>query len=43
MAAEMKDGGEQQDSLLAAAAIVASQLATLVGPPSARTKTEAVG
>ena len=43
MAAEMKDGGEQQEALLAAAAIVASQLATLVGPPSARGKTEAVG
>jgi hypothetical protein len=44
MAAEMKNGGEQQESLLAAATIVASQLATLVGPPSARAKTtEAVG
>jgi hypothetical protein len=43
MAAEMKNGGEQQEALLAAAAIVASQLATLVGPPSARAKTEAVG
>lgn len=43
MAAEMKDGGEQQEALLAAAAIVASQLATLVGPPSARSKAEAVG
>ena len=43
MAAEMKDGGEQQEALLAAAAIVASQLATLVGPPSARGKAEAVG
>jgi CHASE3 domain sensor protein len=43
MAAEMKDGGEQQESLLAAAAIFASQLATLVGPPSARSKTEAAG
>ena len=41
MAAELKDGGEQQEALLAAAAIVASQLATLVGPPSARGKTEA--
>jgi hypothetical protein len=41
MAAEMKDGGEQQDSLLAAAAIVASQIATLVGPPAARGKAEA--
>ena len=41
MAAELNDGGEQQDALLAAAAILASQLATLVGPPSARAKTEA--
>jgi hypothetical protein len=43
MAAEMKDGGEQQEPLLAAATIFASQLATLVGPPSARSKTEAAG
>jgi hypothetical protein len=43
MAAELKNGGEQQDALLAAAAIMASQLATLVGPPSVRAKTEAVG
>ncbi len=43
LAAEMKDGGEQQDALLAAATIIASQLATLVGPPSARAKTEAAG
>jgi CHASE3 domain sensor protein len=43
MAAEMKDGGEQQEPLLAAASIFASQLATLVGPPSARSKTEAAG
>jgi hypothetical protein len=43
MAAEVKAGGEQQDSLLAAARIVASQLATLVGPPSVRAKTEAAG
>jgi hypothetical protein len=43
MAAELKNGGEQQDALLAAAAIVAAQLATLVGPPSVRAKTEAVG
>lgn len=43
MAIEMKDGGEQQEPLLAAAAIFAAQLATLVGPPSARAKTEAVG
>jgi hypothetical protein len=43
MAAELKNGGEQQHALLAAAAIVAAQLATLVGPPSVRAKTEAVG
>jgi hypothetical protein len=43
MAAELKNGGEQQHALLAAAAIVAAQLATLVGPPSIRAKTEAVG
>ena len=43
MAAEMKDGGEQQQALLAAATIFASQLATLVGPPSARAKAEAAG
>ncbi len=43
MAAEMKEGGEQQQALLAAATIFASQLATLVGPPSARAKAEAAG
>ena len=43
MAAEVKNGGEQQEDLLAAATIVAAQLATLVGPPSARTKAEAAG
>jgi hypothetical protein len=43
MAAELKNGGEQQHALLAAAAILAAQLATLVGPPSIRAKTEAVG
>lgn len=43
MAAEMKNGGEQQESLLAAATIIASQLATLVGPPAVRAKTEATG
>ena len=36
MAAEVRNGGETQDAKLAAAAIVAAQLATLVGPPSAR-------
>jgi hypothetical protein len=44
MAAEMKNGGEQRDALLAAATIIASQLSTLVGPPSARgARTEAAG
>jgi hypothetical protein len=36
MAAEVRHGGEKQDAKLAAAAIVAAQLATLVGPPSVR-------
>lgn len=36
MAAEVRHGGEKQDAKLAAAAIVAAQLATLVGPPSSR-------
>jgi hypothetical protein len=44
LAAEMKDGGEQHAVMLSAAAIIASQLATLVGPPSARgSRTEAAG
>jgi hypothetical protein len=44
LAAEMKNGGEQQNAMLSAAAIIASQLATLVGPPSARpARTEAAG
>jgi hypothetical protein len=44
LAAEMKNGGEQQDAMLSAAAIIASQLATLVGPPSTRSaRTEAAG
>ena len=41
MAAELTDGGERQEALLAAAAIIASQIATLVGPPVARGKAEA--
>jgi len=41
MAAEVKNGGEQHGALLAAAAVIAAQLATLVGPPSARAKAEA--
>ena len=45
MAAEVRHGGERQDTKLATAAIVAAQLATLVGPPSARpqARSEAAG
>lgn len=43
MAAEMRDGGEQQEGLLAAATIIAAQIATLVGPPAAKVKAEAAG
>lgn len=43
MAAEMVNGGEQREPLLAAATIIASQLSTLVGPPSARSRAEAAG
>ena len=43
MAAEMKNGGEQREPLLAAATIIASQLSTLVGPPPARARSEAAG
>jgi hypothetical protein len=44
MAAEVRDQGEQDPAKLAAATIVAAQLATLVGPPSTRAqvRTEAV-
>ena len=44
MAAEMRREGEQDAAKLAAAAIIAAQLATLVGPPSTRAqaRTEAV-
>ena len=38
MAAEVRHGGEKHDTKLAAAAIVAAQLASLVGPPSARSQ-----
>jgi hypothetical protein len=38
MAAEVRHGGERHDSKLATAAIVAAQLATLVGPPSVRSQ-----
>jgi hypothetical protein len=40
MAAEVKHQAEQQEMTLAAATIVAAQLATLVGPPSARSQTK---
>lgn len=44
LAAEVKNGGEQRDVMLSTAAIIASQLATLVGPPAARgARTEAAG
>jgi CHASE3 domain sensor protein len=45
MAAEVMRDGERQDMKLAAATIVAAQLATLVGPPTARNhaKTGAAG
>ena len=44
MAAEVRHEGERDAAKLAAAAIVAAQLATLVGPPSTRAqaRTEAV-
>ena len=44
MAAEVLNDGERRESTRAAAAIVAAQLATLMGPPTARSqgKTEAV-
>jgi hypothetical protein len=45
LSAEMRNAGERDQEKLAAAAIVAAQLATLVGPPSSRSqpKTEAAG
>jgi hypothetical protein len=44
MAAEVLNDGERREATRAAAAIVAAQLATLMGPPAARSqgKTEAV-
>jgi hypothetical protein len=42
MAVEMRSGGEQRPAGLAAVAILASQLSTLVGPPSIR-RAEAAG
>lgn len=41
MAAEVRHGGEKDSGKLAAATIVAAQLATLVGPPSARAQAKA--
>jgi hypothetical protein len=41
MAAEVREKGEQDPAKLAAATIVAAQLATLVGPPSARPQARA--
>jgi CHASE3 domain sensor protein len=43
MAAEVRHDGERQDMKLAAATIVAAQLATLVGPPAARSASRAAG
>ena len=45
MAAEVRHDGEQDSAKLAAASIIAAQLATLVGPPSARAqaRTQASG
>jgi hypothetical protein len=44
MAAELRNEGEREETRLAAAAIVAAQLATLVGPPTkAQGKAEAAG
>jgi hypothetical protein len=41
MAAEVRDQAETKETVLAAASIVAAQLAALVGPPSSRAKAEA--
>ena len=43
MAAEVRNEGERQQGRLAAAAIVAAQLATLVGPPAKNGRAEAAG
>ena len=43
MAAEVRNEGEREQTRLAAASIVAAQLATLVGPPVKSTKAEAAG
>ena len=41
MAAEVRDHGEKDPAKLAAASIIAAQLATLVGPPSTRAQARA--
>jgi hypothetical protein len=41
MAAEVRDHGEKDPAKLAAASIIAAQLATLVGPPSTRAQVRA--
>jgi hypothetical protein len=43
MAAEVRHEGERDPAKLAAAAIVAAQLATLVGPPAHAHAAEAAG
>jgi hypothetical protein len=43
MAAEVRHHAENRDAVLAAASIVAAQLAALVGPPASRPKAEAAG
>jgi hypothetical protein len=43
MAAEVRSDGEQDAAKLATATILAAQLATLVGPPSSRARSEAAG
>lgn len=43
MAAEVRHAGEQDPAKLAAATIIAAQLSALVGPPSAKARTEATG
>jgi hypothetical protein len=43
MAAEVRHRGEHDDAVVAAAAIIAAQLATLIAPPSSRAKAEAAG
>ena len=44
LAAEIRNGGERREAVLAAAGIIAAQLSMLVGPPSARpARTEVAG